>query len=184
LYSGGLLGGASIKASKTLACNHSVVEWNVVERAGRILKHVAGVAFRAASWCIARHNRIVDMPRYAFDADTVWPEVIAISNIFEYNIIDGASLETSDTGAMQFTGQGPMFDLPTPFDMNTTIQYNNISRVMGTDAVDGTHVCVRGDNNGAGPRGWGCRNLSWGTIDLVPRCFNFTPRCSNYPSMF
>lgn len=137
LYSGGLLGGASIKASKTLACNHSIVEWNVVERAGRILKHVAGVAFRAASWCTARHNRIVDMPRYAFDADTVWPELIGISNIFEYNIIDGASLETSDTGAMQFTGQGPMFDLPTPFDMNTTIQYNNISRVMGADAVDG-----------------------------------------------
>jgi hypothetical protein len=55
---------------------------------------------------------------------------------------------------------------PTCWSMNTTIRHNNISRVMGVDAVDGLHVCVRGDNNGAGTgsrygNGAGCRNLSW-----------------------
>jgi hypothetical protein len=48
------------------------------------------------------------MPRYAMDADTVWPHMIAVSNLFEYNIMDGSSLETSDSGAMEFTGQGAM----------------------------------------------------------------------------
>ena len=63
---------------------------------------------------------------------------IAIGNTFEHNIMDGSSLETSDTGAMEFTGQGAMFKLG--WDMNTTIRYNNISRVMGADAVDGVRA--------------------------------------------
>ena len=148
-----------------LACNHSVIEHNLVERGGKILKHVSGVGLRAASWSVVRHNRILDMPRYAMDADTIIPNEIAIGNTFEHNIMDGSSLETSDTGAMEFTGQGAMFKLG--WDMNTTIRYNNISRVMGADAVDGVHVCVRGDNNGAGPPGAGCRNREPRTVALM-----------------
>ena len=110
-----------------------MIEHNVVERGGKILKHVSGVGLRAASWSVVRHNRIVDMPRYAMDADTIIPNEIAIGNTFEHNIMDGSSLETSDTGAMEFTGQGAMFKLG--WDMNTTIRYNNISRVMGAEML-------------------------------------------------
>ena len=66
---------------------------------------------------------------------------------------------------------------------NNTIRFNNVSDTVvspqrfrssqsgdldpsalrqGASSTDGVHVCQHGDNHGSGPRGMGCRNLSYG----------------------
>ena len=51
---------------------HLLVSNNVMQNLGTILVHVAGVAFRAASFSVVSHNRIAGSPRYGIQADSFY----------------------------------------------------------------------------------------------------------------
>ena len=94
------------------------VSYNVMQNIGRVLIHVAGVAFRAASDSVVAHNRIHKTPRYGLQADSFYatppPDgsgaagsgLISSGNVFEYNIISETNRYTTDTGAIEMLGSG------------------------------------------------------------------------------
>jgi hypothetical protein len=136
------------------------VRWCVFERLGRTLIHAAAVGLRSASETYVGHNRISDVPRYALQADTFYNLSVAggrwsRSNVFEHNVVDLASTETTDTGAIELLGsQDPA---PVGFDLHNVIRYNKVSRVLGSSSTDGRDVC-RGS---AADAARGCRGLAW-----------------------
>ena len=124
------------------------------------LVHVAGVALRAASYCLVAHNRVTGTPRYGFEADSFYPgalpgkSLMSRGNIFEYNIISDTNRLTTDTGAIEMLGSGQPASVA--WWNNNTIRYNNISHTQGSSSSNGADVCVHG------VPGTGCRDLVWG----------------------
>ena len=145
----------------------ATVSHNYIGHSGRILKHVSGVDLSAASGARVAHNRIEFMPRYGLSLVSNVGSKNAYGNVFEYNQIHATSLETDDTSAIYFSATPGCAGLDTAacfgsigWNLNNTIRYNNITRTVGVAAIDGVHVCVGGDNQGSGPPGLGCRNIS------------------------
>ena len=124
------------------------------------LVHVAGVALRAASYCVVAHNRISTTPRYGLEADSFYPgtlpnkSLVSRGNIFEYNIITDTNRLTTDTGAIEMLGSGKPASVG--WWNNNTIRYNNISHTQGSSSSNGVDVCVHGLPSS------GCRDLVWG----------------------
>ena len=125
------------------------VSFNVMEDIGLMLKHVSGVGMRTARHNIIRHNRISRSPRYGISM-TSWANADGSgwgqsdSNVLEFNIISDTALETNDVGAINFGGGGDANFSglhSSPWNLNETVRYNNITRTVGAEARDGVHVC-------------------------------------------
>jgi hypothetical protein len=130
------------------------VAGNVMQDLGQLLKHVAGVMVRSASNSYVAHNRILRSPRYAIQVDSfmeVGESRFSLDNIFEFNIIDGACLETDDCGAIEVLGSGAYLYSGNIF------RYNNISSVVDAASSDGESVCVHGEPANSSS----CRNFAW-----------------------
>ena len=75
------------------------VAGNHIHHLGRFYKHVAGVYVAYSHDNTITHNFIHDVPRYAISL-----KFDAAGNLIAYNEIRRTCLETSDTGAIEFTG--------------------------------------------------------------------------------
>jgi hypothetical protein len=122
--------------------SNATISWNALFDGGRILKHVAGAAFRAASHSVISHNHFENLPRYGIAMDTFMPTQASLHNVVEHNVLVSTNEETSDSGAIEIDGGlrpllWPNHSLSTAlerevgFNMNNTIRYNNVTRTLG-----------------------------------------------------
>ena len=124
---------------------------------------------RAASHCVISHNHFENLPRYGIASDTFLPSQASLHNVIEHNVLIETNRETSDSGAVEFSGgirpldwSHNAFEKKIGFALNNTVRFNNVTRTLGASATDGVHVCVHGDNHGAGTKGQGCRGMTAG----------------------
>ena len=99
---------------------------------------------RAASHCVISHNHFENLPRYGIASDTFLPSQASLHNVIEHNVLIETNRETSDSGAVEFSGgirpldwSHNAFEKKIGFALNNTVRFNNVTRTLGASATDG-----------------------------------------------
>ncbi|MBI2298103.1 MAG: right-handed parallel beta-helix repeat-containing protein [Armatimonadetes bacterium] len=117
-------GGAHLVGNTPVQPHHNRIYGNIIERIGRIYKHVAGVYATHGSDNQVDHNRITDCPRYAISFKSQGEDRLSHRNVIEYNQLLRTNLETNDTGAIETLGYEHR-------DSGNIIRYNLILDSVG-----------------------------------------------------